>query len=215
MQKVKKEKAPKKAKKECIYNPLGLNPWEVLPTVWKTQAAYMSFFRGQLRRAWSRHPMRVEFMKSRRLDVPESERKRLGNRIEQCYQCESCQELFAAKTIEVDHIVPAGSLKCKEDLGAFASKLLFVMPKDLQLLCKTCHQVKSYMDKSGVDEVTAKERLNLSRFKKQPATIQKKLLSEWLPDCATGNPKQREAAYLQALRTGLTKNDFEKVSLSR
>ena len=190
----------------------GKTPWEVLPEVWKTESAYMSFFRGQLRRAWNRHPMRVELMKSRRLEVPESERERLGNRIKHCYRCESCGQLHAAKTIEVDHIKAAGSLKSKEDLGSFAGRLLFVMPEDLQLLCKTvCHPVKSYMDAYQVSADVAKVSLAHARFKKLPAATQKKKLEQ--TGKPLNNPHDRKLAFYRALSKGLLPNHFESANL--
>jgi hypothetical protein len=185
----------------------GENPWEVLPKVWKTESSYMSFFRGQLRRAWSRHPMRIELMKSRRLEVPEEERERLGNRIKHCYECESCGKLYAAKNIEVDHITPAGSLKTKEDLGSFASRLLFVMPEDLQLLCKgLCHPVKSYMDARNVSEEEASLSLSASKFMKQSAKKQKEILS--VTGKPLNNPKERKEAYYYCINKGILTNPF-------
>ena len=191
----------------------GKTPWEVLPTVWKSESSYMSFFRGQLRRAWSRHPMRIELLKSRRLKVPEEDRERLGNRIKHCYRCESCGKIHASKNIEVDHIKPAGSLKTKEDLGSFASRLLFVMPGDLQLLCKDlCHPVKSYMDTRNVSEEEAALSLALSKFKKQTAKKQKNILS--VTGLPLNNPEQRKQAFYRAIKEGVLTNPFKGTNFS-
>ncbi len=54
--------------------------------------------------------------------------------------------------IEINHKVQAGSLKTKEDLGEFAGNLLFVTFDDLEAICKTCHSVVTYSQKSGMSE---------------------------------------------------------------
>jgi 5-methylcytosine-specific restriction endonuclease McrA len=58
------------------------------------------------------------------------------------YQCASCNNWFPDKEVQVDHIIPAGSLKCAEDLPEFVNKL-FCEVDGLQVLCKKCHQEKT------------------------------------------------------------------------
>lgn len=50
-----------------------------------------------------------------------------------------CKEWFPNKETEVDHIVPAGSLRSFEDLPGFVERL-FCSKDGLRLLCKTCHK---------------------------------------------------------------------------
>ena len=38
--------------------------------VWKTESAFMSWLRGGIRRMWSKHPVRIEFMKQNRIRIP-------------------------------------------------------------------------------------------------------------------------------------------------
>ena len=38
--------------------------------VWKTESAFMSWLRGGIRRMWSKHPVRIEFMKQNRTRIP-------------------------------------------------------------------------------------------------------------------------------------------------
>ena len=38
---------------------VGKEPWEQCPDVWKTKAMFFQWMRGQMRRAWSRHPVKV------------------------------------------------------------------------------------------------------------------------------------------------------------
>ena len=62
------------------------------------------------------------------------------------YQCNICKQWFPEKMISVDHIIPAGSLRCAEDLKGFVERL-FVEIDGLQCLCDDCHSVKTQNEK--------------------------------------------------------------------
>jgi len=50
------------------------------------------------------------------------------------------------KEVAVDHIIPAGTLRCADDLPQFVERL-FCEVDGLQVLCKTCHDKKTKKDK--------------------------------------------------------------------
>lgn len=54
------------------------------------------------------------------------------------YQCKTCSNWYDAKNIEVNHIVPAWSLKCYDDLPWFVERL-FAEEWWYEVLCKKCH----------------------------------------------------------------------------
>ena len=58
------------------------------------------------------------------------------------YTCDACKHPFKATDVQVDHIVPAGSLKTYSDLPGFVEKL-YCGEDNLQVLCKPCHQLKT------------------------------------------------------------------------
>ncbi len=58
------------------------------------------------------------------------------------YRCSECGEDFRQKDVQVDHIIPAGSLKSYEELGIFAEKL-FVGTDGLAVMCRSCHTIKT------------------------------------------------------------------------
>jgi len=72
-------------------------------------------------------------------------------RIKWTYVCTVCKTERQGKEIEVDHITPAGSLKCYNDLPGFVERL-FCSEDDLRVVCKLCHR-----------EITAKEKKNASK----------------------------------------------------
>lgn len=64
------------------------------------------------------------------------------------YQCNQCKKWYADKKINVDHIIPAGSLNCADDLPGFVERLFCEVDK-LQVLCSDCHNVKTQNEKHG------------------------------------------------------------------
>jgi 5-methylcytosine-specific restriction endonuclease McrA len=63
------------------------------------------------------------------------------------YQCNECKNWFAEKNINVDHMVPAGSLNCANDLPGFVERL-FCEADNLQVLCSNCHNIKTQNEKA-------------------------------------------------------------------
>lgn len=58
------------------------------------------------------------------------------------YKCADCGKDFRGKDVEVDHIVPCGSLKCWDDLVGFA-KRLYCEIDGFRILCKPCHLIRT------------------------------------------------------------------------
>lgn len=105
-----------------------------------TEARFFSFIRSALRRAWSRYPIR--FMA---LDAASRPYVGTDKRRKKEYQCAVCRAWFMQKEVEVDHIIPCGSLKNFRDLSGFA-KRLFCELKDVRVVCKPCHKGITHND---------------------------------------------------------------------
>ncbi len=108
----------------------------------RTSARYFGFIRSALRRAWTRYPVRYQA-----LDMAKQPYKGKDKRTKWVYKCASCKKLFKSTEVQVDHITPAGTLKTYSDLPKFV-KNLFCEADNLQVLCKTCHNVKTKEDRS-------------------------------------------------------------------
>lgn len=102
-----------------------------------TESRYFQFIRSALRQAFSRYPVKYQAK-----DASKRTLKHKKGRQQYEYQCSHCRGWFPSKSVEVDHIVPAGSLKTYEDLPGFVSRL-FCEVDGLQILCKECHVSKT------------------------------------------------------------------------
>ena len=63
------------------------------------------------------------------------------------YRCAACGDRFKRTEVEIDHIIPCGSLRCLEDLPGFLQRLTPEDPKAFQILCSACHLAKSARDR--------------------------------------------------------------------
>jgi 5-methylcytosine-specific restriction endonuclease McrA len=130
-------------------------PFEPYPS-W-TQAKFFGFLRSGMREKFNRWPPKYEVIKSAAQTMLAKDEH--GNRVVfktgkkagefktiKMYACSECKQLFRQKEVQVDHIVPAGTLKSFDDLGLFAEKL-FIGEHGLQVMCKACHEVKTRKEK--------------------------------------------------------------------
>jgi 5-methylcytosine-specific restriction endonuclease McrA len=108
-----------------------------------TESAFWSFIRSALRqksRWWK--PIAQAKQKAKRAYKGPLKRQKFE------YQCNQCKEWFPDKKINVDHIIPAGSLNCANDLPGFVDRL-FCEVNNLQVLCSECHNIKTQKEKNG------------------------------------------------------------------
>ena len=182
-----------------------LEPWEQCPTVWKTKAQFFQWMRGQMRKAWSRHPVKVSYMSNHRERVP------LGRKTDKNPQglvwgcrCEHCNELFKQTECEVDHIHAAGSFKGWEDFEAWMHKLMHINWDGIRVVCKTCHRIISYAERMGITFAEAKLEKEVIAFTKQSVHMQNMDMIMLLGKAhGNTNAKQRRAAYKKLLQEKL------------
>jgi hypothetical protein len=56
------------------------------------------------------------------------------------YLCACCNKLHGRKNVEVNHMIPLGSLKSYADLPGFCERLFVEDISHLEVLCKECHK---------------------------------------------------------------------------
>lgn len=111
-----------------------------------TEAAYWGWIRSNLRRMSLRWKPIYGVLKDCKRPVTAADRNKWGNRIKFVHQCSKCSQWFPKKLVEVDHIIPCGSLKTPEDVGPFIMRLLCERP-GLRLLCSPCHVTITHQEK--------------------------------------------------------------------
>ena len=147
-----------------------MNQWDYTK-VWKTEAEFMSWVRGHLRKMWSRYPLKVDYKNSLSYPAP----KGYTGRAKQLIDCEVCGTPTAKSSIEVDHIIPCGSLRSMEDVGTFVGNLL-CSPDNMRCVCKDCHSVITHAERKGITFEEAKLDKEVIAFGKLPVDAQKGIL---------------------------------------
>ena len=108
-----------------------------------TESAFWSFIRSALRqksRWWK--PVSECKQKAKRAYKGSNKRQKFE------YQCNYCKNWYAEKNINVDHIIPAGTLTCANDLPGFVDRL-FCEVDNMQCLCTECHNIKTQNERKN------------------------------------------------------------------
>jgi 5-methylcytosine-specific restriction endonuclease McrA len=161
-------------------------PWE--EAGW-SKSKYFSFIRSNLRKMTMRWPVKQKYLSSLCRPAPK------GSRFKYVCNCEQCGVELGKSKAEIDHIIPAGSLKGYEDLPGFVSRLLCTS-SNLRLLCHDCHAVYTLADRKGITFEEATQEKEVIAFTKLPVVKQKRLLKRLeVKDEDMSNQDKRTNAY--------------------
>lgn len=176
-------------------------PWEEFPHIWKSEAAFLAYVRGGIRKAlWNKNPIKLEYLKRHRLQVPNPVAKN-AKRYPTVWggKCEICGEFFAARDMEVDHKHGYHSLRSLEDIQSFFEGIVCVAKDGLQLVCKPCHAAKTLSERSGLS-------IDEARITKAAIAIQKGDDKAWLKKqgiVPASNAKKRREQIIEKLKGGV------------
>jgi 5-methylcytosine-specific restriction endonuclease McrA len=109
-----------------------------------TDGRKRSFITSTLRAGSRRWPPKYETLNESKTDKKVNT---ATGRVAQHYQCNDCKNEFTSKNVEVDHIKPV--IDPKKGFVSWDKYIesLFCEKKNLQVLCKTCHKIKTNKEK--------------------------------------------------------------------
>lgn len=110
-----------------------------------------SIIRSSVRKSWMQSPVRL--LKMMQMCIHDMDPT---TRTKWLYPCNHCKDTFKASDVQVDHIKGEHQLKTLADVEQFSRSILEVSPKDLQILCTTCHDIKTYSERHGISFDDAK-----------------------------------------------------------
>ncbi len=59
------------------------------------------------------------------------------------YKCATCNRFYIRKDIQINHVVPCGTLKMYSDVSGFLERLFCEDVKGYNILCKECHKAET------------------------------------------------------------------------
>ncbi len=182
------------SKKEEYQKKFPVKVWLEMPEVWRTEAEYWKYLRGQFRRIWKDFPTKNKF-KAMQM-IPNFEGSGITNpRVKKVAQCNYCKDWFTGNNLQVDHVSPVGSFKNYDDAAVFLYRLLAPMD-NMQLLCADkCHLQKSYAERMGMSMEDAIIEKQCVAFGKLPAAEQSAKFMEigLKPEDYSTKEKRRDA----------------------
>jgi 5-methylcytosine-specific restriction endonuclease McrA len=110
-----------------------------------TYARYKAFIISKLRAGFRFYPPKFDVLKNA---ATERKTSSVTGKMAMHYQCALCEKEFPLRSVQVDHVKPIVSLsRGFVSWDNFIEKL-FCEAKNLQVLCRACHSVKTKGERS-------------------------------------------------------------------
>lgn len=148
-----------------------------------------TLLRSSVRGVWMRHPVKLSYLYSK--TYPD---KNPVTRTKWLIDCEMCKCSFKTSDVQVDHICGEHSLLSLEDVVPFATSILGVAHKDLQILCIPCHEALTYSERYNMSlEEAFAEKSVIAKLKQTvPKQKQELKLAGYKPKDISNADKRRE-----------------------
>lgn len=124
--------------------------WNFPNSPWKTETAFLGWLRGQIRRIWSRHPVKIAYKNARRYKAPIGK----GDKEVWCSDCEICGK--QSRDCEVDHKDGGYGFTDWEGFTKWQQRILLVSFDDIRELCKDCHSIVTHAQRYDMSFDVAK-----------------------------------------------------------
>ena len=74
-----------------------------------------------------------------------------NKRLKHEYKCAVCKQWLQRKLVEINHIIPCGTLRSYDDVPGFLERLFCEDVKGYTVLCKECHKIETAAQRKGAD----------------------------------------------------------------
>jgi hypothetical protein len=130
----------------------------VMSTLQLTDKKICSMMRSNVRKSWMMSPIRL--LKLEMTRIPDMNPDTLTKWL---WLCVCCKDKFKLPDVQTDHICGEHQLKTLSDIEPFTRSIMDVKLDDMQILCKNCHEIKTYAERSGIsfDEATIEKAIIL------------------------------------------------------
>lgn len=167
-------------------------PWTVTGVPWKSESAFWGWVRGVLRKGWSKHPVKLEYIKQHRKRIRNPNPK---GKVAEVWgmTCQQCKRDVVQSDIEIDHTGNNASFTGLHDVESYVKHLFLVDFTSLESCCKACHSIRSNAQNKGMTfEESRKDKWIIDLLKPPNKSKLQALLTEHGFVCK--NPKERRAA---------------------
>lgn len=107
-----------------------------------TESAYWGALRSALRRTF-------RFWKPAQSALRAARVPYVHGRQKWAFRCADCGQLFKRAGVEIDHVIPVGSLRCLQDIAGFVARLTPEDPNAYRVRCIACHAAKTANDRAA------------------------------------------------------------------
>ena len=126
-------------------------PWECNPNPWNSEAKFIGWVRGVLRKGWSKHPLKITYIHLNRKRIANPKpRHAPQHALVWGMTCQVCMKDHVQGNIEIDHKGESGTFTTMSEIQAYAEHLYMVTYDDLQSVCKECHKIINHSQRHGV-----------------------------------------------------------------
>lgn len=146
-------------------------PWTVPGVPWKTESAFWVWVRGVLRKGWSKHPVKLEYIKKYRKQINNPNPKGKKDTV-WGMTCSKCGEDHVQSNIEIDHISDTGgTFTGLEDVKDYVEYLFLIDFDSIRPVCKPCHKAITYAQRESISFTEAVVKKKTIEFVKQDKEI--------------------------------------------
>lgn len=142
-------------------------PWTESGNPWNTEGKFITWIRGVLRKGWSKHPLKLEYIKRFRKRIKNPNPK---GKVPEVWgmNCEKCKVDTVQANIEIDHKGEQGKFTTMSEIEGYARHLFMITYDDIRAVCKTCHKIISHSQRKDLSFEDAAIEKEVISIMKQP-----------------------------------------------